>query len=81
MIGANVVSANGLRHVMFAFVDHFEPFSTSIPETRIWVDDYIDMACQHVDADGRHPIHSYFVFWDMKSDGEVVTIFIVSSIL
>jgi len=63
MIGANVVSANGLRHVMFAFVDHFEPFSTSIPETRIWVDDYIDMACQHVDADGRHPIHSYFVLW------------------
>ena len=62
-ICANVVSANEPLHVMFAFVDHFEPFSTSIPETRIWVDDYIDMACQHVDADGRHPVHSYFAFW------------------
>jgi hypothetical protein len=27
----------------------------------MWVDDYIAMASQHCDADGRHPVHSYFL--------------------
>jgi len=52
------------KHIIFAFVDHFEPYGT-IEEadqmTSVWVDDYINMAAKHTDADGRHPIHSYFV--------------------
>jgi len=64
--GTKIVSANEPRHVMFAFVDHFddsEPHNVPNSEPRIWVDDYIAMARRHVDADGRHPIHSYFMFW------------------
>ncbi len=52
------------KHVIFSYVDHFEPFGT-VEEvnqmTSYWVDDYIAMASKHTDADGRHPIHSYFV--------------------
>lgn len=58
----NTVIANEPRHVLFAFVDHFEIIEPFV-DARIWVDDYIAMACRHVDADGRHPVHSYFVFW------------------
>lgn len=50
------------KHIMFAFVDHFEP-TGSVPdnEVNMWVDDYAAMASCHIDADGRHPIHSYFL--------------------
>jgi len=50
------------KHIMFAFVDHFEP-TGSVPDNEVtmWVDDYISMASRHVDADGRHPVHSYFL--------------------
>jgi hypothetical protein len=48
------------QHVMFAFVDHFEPQSWPSPEVQMWADDYIALASRHVDADGRHPIHSFF---------------------
>jgi hypothetical protein len=51
------------QHVMFAFVDHFEPLSWPSPEVQMWVDDYIAMASRHFDADGKHPIHSYFQMW------------------
>lgn len=54
----------GPKHIIFTFVDHFEP-AGSVEEvnrqTSFWVDDYIAMARNHTDADGRHPIHSYFV--------------------
>jgi hypothetical protein len=52
------------KHILFAFVDHFEP-TGSAPgkEVAAWVDDYIAMASRHVDADGRHPIHSYFLLF------------------
>lgn len=50
------------RHIMFAFVDHFEPSGPFADKAvTMWVDDYIAMASQHIDADGRHPIHSYFL--------------------
>jgi hypothetical protein len=60
---AAVAPANP-RHVLFAFVDHFEPTgSTPGPEVTAWVDDYMALAGRHVDADGRHPIHSYFLLF------------------
>ena len=52
------------KHVIFAYVDHFEPYGTveqANQMTSYWVDDYIAMASKHTDADGRHPIHSYFL--------------------
>lgn len=62
---SSVAMAEDANHVMFAFVDHFEPLRPGIPEVRIWVDDYIAMASKHIDADGRHPIHSYFQLFPM----------------
>ena len=61
--------ASSPKHVMFAFVDHFEPTSP-VPddEVRMWVDDYIAMASRHVDADRRHPIHSYFLISHIQPD-------------
>ena len=52
------------KHIIFSFVDHFEPYGTVAEATRMtsyWVDDYIALASRHNDADGRHPIHTYFV--------------------
>jgi hypothetical protein len=50
------------RHVIFAFVDHFEPTGDlPDPEVTMWIDDYTTMANRHVDADGRHPTHSFFL--------------------
>ncbi len=53
-------------HVMFAFVDHFEPkWRSPDPETearrvQTWVQRYRDLASRHRDADGVHPQHSFF---------------------
>ncbi len=58
----SAAAAAGPRHILFAFVDHFEPRGPLPgPDVTAWVDDYITMASRHVDADGRHPIHSYFL--------------------
>lgn len=56
----------GPRHVMFCFVDHFEPNWGRVPMERQrarvdrWCTDYRAMAMRHVDADGRHPQHTFF---------------------
>jgi hypothetical protein len=56
------VIATTPTHIVFAFVDHFEPTGAlPDPEVTMWIDDYATMAARHVDADGRHPIHSYFL--------------------
>jgi hypothetical protein len=59
--------ANGkLTHVMFAFVDHYEPYAgnanaaTALRRVKQWHDEYPKMAGQFIDADGRHPQHSFF---------------------
>ncbi len=54
------------KHVMFAFVDHFEPpyqpgWATPGPDVIAWVNDYMALALRHTDADGRHPNHGYFL--------------------
>ncbi|HET6432964.1 hypothetical protein [Dyella sp.] len=58
--------ASGPVHVMFCFVDHFEPAwgKVDLPTQRARVDrwcvDYRKMASAHRDADGRAPQHSFF---------------------
>ena len=53
-------------HVMFCFVDHFEPMwgKVDLPIQRQrmdrWCRDYRAMASRHRDADGRRPQHSFF---------------------
>jgi hypothetical protein len=50
------------KHILFAFVDHFEPCGAlASRQVGAWVNDYMAMAGRHADADGRHPVHSYFL--------------------
>jgi len=58
--------ANGPRHLLFAFCDHYEPLwkdaSKQQGDARVdyWVDNYPRMANGFRDADGRPPRHSFF---------------------
>jgi hypothetical protein len=53
-------------HVMFCFVDHFEPMwhgadlETQRARVDRWCRDYRKLASAHRDADGRPPQHSFF---------------------
>ncbi|MGB0134616.1 hypothetical protein [Dokdonella sp.] len=57
---------SGPVHVMFCFVDHFEPMwgGADLAAQRLrvdrWCHDYRAMAGRHRDADGRHPQHGFF---------------------
>ncbi len=59
-------SVDGTVHVMFCFVDHFEPQwrnkDIDIERARVdrWVKDYPLMAEKHRDADGQPPKHCFF---------------------
>ncbi|MFZ0871138.1 MAG: hypothetical protein WAM90_10480 [Rhodanobacter sp.] len=58
--------AHGPVHVMFCFVDHFEPawgrvdLATQRQRVDRWCSDYRLLADAHRDADGRPPQHSFF---------------------
>ena len=57
---------DGPIHVMFCFVDHFEPnwgrvdMPTQRRRVDRWCKDYRAMASRHRDADGRMPQHCFF---------------------
>lgn len=56
----------GPVHVLFCFVDHFEPrwqnpgYETEVARVRAWRERYAAMAARHRDADGRPPVHTFF---------------------
>ncbi|MFN0185530.1 MAG: hypothetical protein ACKVQR_17090 [Aquabacterium sp.] len=56
----------GPVHVMFCFVDHFEPGwgrpdrATETRRVERWRQGYRDLALRHRDADGVHPRHTFF---------------------
>ena len=56
----------GPQHVLFCFVDHFEPHwrrpSAEVARARVqaWVERYPLLARRHMDADGVRPIHTFF---------------------
>ena len=56
----------GPTHVLFCFVDHFEPMwkggdlETQRRRVDRWCAEYRAMAGRHRDADGRPPQHSFF---------------------
>jgi hypothetical protein len=62
----NKPKVDGPIHVMFCFVDHFEPQwnndDIDVERARVdrWCTDYPKMAKQHKDADGYHPKHCFF---------------------
>ncbi len=56
----------GPVHVMFSFVDHFEPqwgrptYEVEVERVRQWREGYKALAGRHRDADGVHPQHTFF---------------------
>jgi len=59
---------NGPRHIMFLFVDHWEPHDQHTVDQ--WLKDYPSMAAKHVDSDGKHPQHSFFWFFSHSNLAE-----------
>ena len=58
--------ASGPIHVMFSFVDHFEPqwnrptYEVEVSRVARWTSGYAELASRHRDADGVHPQHTFF---------------------
>jgi hypothetical protein len=56
----------GTKHLMFCFVDHFEPmyggpdYATECARVARWRQDYPKLCEGLTDADGRAPIHTFF---------------------
>lgn len=68
-------SAGGTRHVLFVFVDHYEPDhgSQGVPELGAarnaeWLAGYRALADRHRDSYGRKPQHSWFYAADQRND-------------
>lgn len=57
---------SGPTHIMFSFVDHFEPqwanpdHATEVARVDRWAHDYPTLAEKHRDADGCHPKHCFY---------------------
>jgi hypothetical protein len=60
------VGTRGTRHVMFCFVDHYEPrwgqadYDTEVRRVQRWREGYPQLCAGHRDADGRPPQHTFF---------------------
>jgi len=63
---ARTPAAQGTRHLLFAFCDHYEPMWNDVDEAKgdarviEWQQRYPTEVDRYVDADGRHPQHSFF---------------------
>lgn len=58
---------HGPTHILFCFVDHFEPQWGKVDDINIerervdrWCRDYPLLAGKHLDSDGKHPQHGFF---------------------
>jgi hypothetical protein len=60
------VPAGKTRHLLFCFVDHYEPgwakpgYDVECARVARWRQDYPRLCASHRDADGRPPVHSFF---------------------
>ncbi len=67
-------------HVLFCFVDHFEPGRGQAPPevaaARLgrWLDSFPELARAHRDSDGRPVCHTFFYPFDEWRDGEVAVL-------
>ncbi len=66
MARAAARTTRGPRHVLFCFVDHYEPrwgqadYDTEVRRVRRWSEGYPQLCAGHRDADGRAPQHTFF---------------------
>jgi len=59
------------RHLLVMFADHFEP-SGHMDYTAHWIDQFRRCRQRHIDADGRHPQHTFFYPAEQFLDTEMV---------
>lgn len=64
-------AVNGTRHVLFLFVNHYEPGlgQKGLVINREWLANYRALADRHRDSYGRKPQHTWFYAYDHKNDG------------
>lgn len=64
-------AVNGTRHLVFLFVDHYEPGlgESGIQKNREWLANYRQLADRHRDSYGRKPQHSWFYAYDHGNEG------------
>jgi hypothetical protein len=69
--------ARGTRHLIFCFVDHYEPHlgkaddATARRRLDAWLERYPRIAARHGDATGHVPGHSFFYPYDEMEPGEL----------
>lgn len=59
------------RHLLVMFADHFEP-SGHMEATRHWMEQFRRCRSTHLDADGRHPQHTFFYPAEQFREEEMV---------
>jgi hypothetical protein len=66
-----------MRHLIFCFVDHFEPHvggadgETARRRLDAWLEEYPRIASRHVDSNGHAPGHSFFYPYDEMEASEL----------
>ena len=63
-------SAQGTKHILFLFVDHFE-LAGKEPRLSEWMTKYPELASKHSDADGAYPKHTWFYALDLLREDEL----------
>src|SRR3989338_243947 len=64
-------ATGGPTHVMFTFVDHFEPHDQTTMDR--WMTGYPLLASRHRDADGRPPQHSWFWYFSYADEAKTLS--------
>lgn len=67
----NKPEISGLNHILFVFVDHYEPGykGKGVVNNRNWLNQYRELADRHRDSYGRKPQHSWFYPYDHRNGG------------
>jgi hypothetical protein len=66
LLGRECRVDSGPQHIIFCFVDHYEPFNENVPlekaqyRVKQWVERYPEMANRHKDAEHKPPQHTWF---------------------
>ncbi|MGA1841288.1 MAG: hypothetical protein ACMUIU_11745 [bacterium] len=68
-----VRSHEDIKHIMFMFVDHYEPGRgmKGTEKNLYWLKEYMEMADRHYDSYGRSPQHTWFYAYDHKNEDVV----------
>jgi hypothetical protein len=71
------LNGSGLRHLLFCFVDHYEPHVGRVDDRTArrrldaWLEQYPGIADRHADSGGGRPTHSFFYPYDEMEPGEL----------